>query len=281
MSGGAGQGSVRRFTALVLAGQRGGGEPVAAAAGVSHKCLVPVAGVPMLARVVGALEASAAVDRIAVSIEDPGLLQSLPELSSLLAAGRLVSVVSAGTPSLSALAATEALGGALPLLITTADLPLLIPAIVNDFLRGSLDTGADVTAGLTPGDVLLAAYPQARRTFLRFKDGPYTGSNLFAVLSDEGLKALSFWRRVERERKRPWRIAKAFGTGSLLAYLLRRLTLEETMIRASRTIGAKVGAVRLPLAEAGIDVDKPADLVLVESILRSSERRMDWPAGSR
>ncbi len=261
--------SDRRFTALVLAGQRARGEPVAEAAGLSHKCLVPVAGVPMLVRVVTALDASDAVERIAVSIEDPGLLDTLPELSSLRESGRLLAIKSASSPSLSALAAADTLDNAVPLLITTADHPLLTGAMVDDFLKSASGSGADMTAGLTPGAVLVAAYPRAKRTFLKFRDGRYTGSNLFAVLTRDGLKALRFWRRVERERKRPWRIAKAFGLGSLLAYLLGRLTLDETMIRASNTIGAKVRAVITPLAEAGIDVDKPEDLVLVEQILRA------------
>jgi len=258
----------RRFTALVLAGQRARGEPVAEAAGLSHKCLVPVAGVPMLVRVISALEASGTVDRIAISIEDPGLLDTLPELSSLRDSGRLLALESASSPSLSSLAAAKGLDHAVPLLITTADHPLLTGAMVDDFLKSAMDTDADMTAGLTPGAALLAAYPHAKRTFLKFKDGPYTGSNLFAVLTDDGLKALHFWRRVEQERKRPWRIAKAFGFRSLLAYLLGQLTLDETMIRASKTIGTNVRAVRIPLAEAGIDVDKPEDLVLVENILR-------------
>jgi GTP:adenosylcobinamide-phosphate guanylyltransferase len=260
----------RQFTALVLAGQRARGEPVADAAGLSHKCLVPVAGVPMLARVVAGLDASEAIGRIAVSIEDPGLLDTLPELSAMIASGRLLAIKSAGSPSLSALAAADSLGaGALPMLITTADHPLLTGAMVDDFLGVSARSGADMTAGLTPGAVLMAAYPRARRTFLKFRDGPYTGSNLFAVLTPDGLKALAFWRRVERDRKRPWRIAKAFGLRSLLAYLLGRLTLDETMVRASRTIGATVRAVPTPLAETGIDVDKPEDLILVEEILRA------------
>ena len=269
MNGPAGPAASRRFTALVLAGQRARGEPVAEAAGLSHKCLVPVAGVPMLVRVITALDASTSVDRIVVSIEDPGLVDTLSEHSSLRDSGRLLALESARSPSLSALAAAEGLDHAVPLLITTADHPLLTSAMVDDFLKSAGDSGADMAAGLTPGAALLAAYPHAKRTFLKFRDGPYTGSNLFAVLTEDGLKALRFWRRVEQERKRPWRIARAFGLRSLLAYLLGRLTLDETMIRASKTIGAKVRAVRTPLAEAGIDVDKPEDLVLVEEILRS------------
>ena len=38
----------RRFTALVLAGSRGAADPVAQAAGVAHKALAPVGGIPMI-----------------------------------------------------------------------------------------------------------------------------------------------------------------------------------------------------------------------------------------
>ena len=78
---------------------------------------------------------------------------------------------------------------------------------------------------------------------------------------------MAFWRRVEQERKRPWRLVRAFGLRPLFAYLFGRLTLDDAMVRASGVIGARVAAVRLPFAEAAIDVDKPADLALVEAIL--------------
>jgi GTP:adenosylcobinamide-phosphate guanylyltransferase len=49
------------LSAIVLAGSRGPDDPVARAAGLQHKALVPVAGVPMLQRV---LDTLAAVPRI-------------------------------------------------------------------------------------------------------------------------------------------------------------------------------------------------------------------------
>jgi hypothetical protein len=60
---------------------------------------------------------------------------------------------------------------------------------------------------------------------------------------------------------------RAFGWRPLVAYLLGRLTLEEALARASKVIGARLAAVVLPQPEAAIDVDKPADLALAESIL--------------
>ena len=59
------------YHALVLAASRGPTDPVAQSQGLSHKCLVRAAGQPMLQRVVAALQASASIGRIAISIDDP------------------------------------------------------------------------------------------------------------------------------------------------------------------------------------------------------------------
>ena len=42
--------------ALVLAGSRPGGDPLLASSGLTSKALLPIAGVPMLARVLAALQ---------------------------------------------------------------------------------------------------------------------------------------------------------------------------------------------------------------------------------
>src|SRR6185369_15359784 len=51
---GAGMNAAPTYTALVLAGTRPGGDPLADYAGVSHKALIEVGGVPMLLRVLRA-----------------------------------------------------------------------------------------------------------------------------------------------------------------------------------------------------------------------------------
>ncbi len=257
-----------RYTALIMAGSRPGGDPMARAAGVSHKCLLPVEGTPMIRRVVAALLAAPRIGRVLISIDAPELLEGLfsgPE------SDRIGLVRSAETPSLSALAAVEAAadaGGAAPMLITTADHPLLEPALIERFCREAEASGADIVAGLAPEGVIQSAFPESRRTYLRFRDGRFSGCNLFALLRPEGTKAIRLWRRVERDRKRPWRIAWALGLPMLLGYLTGRLTLDTALARLSRLAGARAGVVVLPVAEAAVDVDKPEDLVLVEAILR-------------
>lgn len=261
-----------KFTALVLAGRRGGEDPLAAAAGVSHKCLIPVAGLPMLSRVLAALANSKAIGLIGVSIDDPGAAERAISALSEEEAARVRVIASAETPSLSVAAAIEDLDQPPPLLVTTADHPLLTSELVELFTTEAALSGADLAVGLAPAASVLAVYPDARRTWLRFRDDRYTGCNLFALLSEESQGALEFWRRVEADRKRPWRVVRAFGLFSLMAYLGGRLTLAQAMERASFRLGAEVRAIVLRLADAAVDVDKPEDLALVEQIF--TDRRM-------
>ena len=259
--------AAQRFTALVLAADRGAGDPVSRTAGVAHKCLAPVAGKPMVERVVAALAASPHVDRSAVSLRDPDLARQVAALVPLLESGRLIPLQAADSPSSSVLQAAAELPRPFPLLVTTADHALLTTQMVDHFCIESLASGSAVAAGVTASGVLLARYPQSRRTYLVFRDERYSGSNLFALTDESALRAAQLWRRAEQQRKQPWRIAAIFGPRLLLSYLLRRFSLDEAMARISARIGLSVAAVKMPFAEAAIDVDKPADLELVEKIL--------------
>lgn len=266
-----------RFAAIVLAGSRGADDPVARAAGISHKCLAPVDGLPMIARVLETLSRSPSIGTVAVSIERPQLLQDLPGMAAEKRA-KLTILRAGETPCLSILEATEQLGNPIPYVIVTADHPLLTCEMVEAFCTAALSSGADIVAGLTPAETIQAGYPETRRTYLKFQDGRFSGCNLFAILSKDGLHGIEFWRRVEKDRKKPWRIALAIGPLALLRFLLRRLSRAGAMRQLSGAINAKAETVVVDFAEAAIDVDKPDDLALADEILR--RRRLAAPASS-
>lgn len=255
------------FTVLVLAGDRGPQDPVAQAAGVAHKCLAPVAGRAMLERVIATLVATPGLGSVAVSLKDPAVLAQLPALAPLVESGRLRPLQAAASPSRSVLKAVVELPEPFPLLVTTADHALLTPQMVAHFCAASRAAEAEVTAGVTASAVLRAGYPQSRRTYLVFRDERYSGSNLFAFMAPAAMTLAELWLKVEQQRKKPWRIAAVFGPSLLLGYLLRRFTLDEAMGRISARLGVRVAAVKMPMAEAAIDVDKAEDLALAERIL--------------
>lgn len=256
---------------LVLAGLRGEDDPLAHARGVGHRALVPVGGVPMLLRVVRTLRGVSALARIRISIDAPDVLDDVAELAELRQTGALGTHTSLDSPSRSVLDALGDSDG--PVLVTTADHALLTPAVVEQFLAESERSGADVTVGLVERGVVENRFPDTTRTWLRFRDGDYTGANLFAFRTPAARRAAAFWVQAEDFRKRPWRMVAAFGPVPLALFLARRLTLDAALERASQSIGTRVGAVRLTHAEAAIDVDRITDLELAERIL--AERAAD------
>ncbi len=250
-------------TALVLAAGRPE-DPVALAAGVGHKALVPVAGVPMLQRVVEALRASGCVGRIVVSIDRAAVLAQCPALAREVEAGRLEALASRASAAASVEAAFDALSP--PLLVTTADHALLTPALVAAFWN-AVPKGVDAAVGIVEADLVRRAFPDARRTFLRFRDGDIKGTNLFALMTPGSRRVARFWQRLERHRKHPMRLLATVGPLTGLAYALGLLTRRGAVRRLERRVGLDIALVPIASAEAAIDVDKPEDLALAERVL--------------
>ncbi|HEY8617928.1 nucleotidyltransferase family protein [Phenylobacterium sp.] len=244
------------FHALVLAGSRGGADPVAEAAGVAHKALIRLQGRTLLERVVTTLRAAGA-QRIAVSANDPQVREAAIALGAEV-------LQAAGGPSLSVEQGAQALG--FPLLVTTCDHALLEPAWVQQFLADA-PRDAEICALLAERAVVESAAPSTKRTYLRLADGWWSGCNLFWLATPTALRAVDFWKRLEAERKRPWRMAAILGPGMLMAFLARRLTLTVAVARLGRIAGVKAAAVSSPYGLAAVDVDKPADLELVRRIV--------------
>lgn len=250
--------------ALVLAGSRGPADPVALLAGVSHKAFAPIAGVPMLVRVVRALTAVPAIGTIHIAIERPELVRDHPELGLLLAGGRLALLPAEGSPSLTAAAALAAIGT--PLFVTTADHALLRPEWVQHFLA-QLPAEADIAVALARDSVVQAALPETKRTYWRFADGAFSGCNMFALARPRAAGVVDLWRAVEMHRKQPLKMIRLLGPWSLLRFLLGRLTLGAAMARLGHLAGARAAAVEMPFGLAAVDVDKASDMELVERLL--------------
>ncbi len=259
-----------RFTALILAGNRNGDDAVARQAGLTHRALVPVAGIPMLLRVMRTLRGVPSIGSVALCIErsaldqlDRAVVAELLDGVSILAPGR--------SPSASVERALRQLPEAVPLLVTTADHPLLTPAMVEHFCAAA-PANADVAVAMANAETIRREHPAAVRTYYRFAGQSYSGCNLFLLRGAAGGNAAAFWSKMEGYRKRPWRLVAAIGPMTLLRFVVGALTLESALRRLSRIIGATVQVVDMPFAEAAIDVDKPADLALAETVLANRGR---------
>jgi CTP:molybdopterin cytidylyltransferase MocA len=247
--------------ALILAGSRGPHDPIAALGKVAHKALTPIAGRPMLAYVLDAVRGVPEVDRIFICIDAETDLRAIANGTAF------NRIQPADSPAASVVAALRAIDGDRPVLITTADHPLLTAEIIGHFLKHA-PVDADLSVGLAEAVTVSRAFPEGKRTFYRLAGRGYSGCNLFLARKPGAARVADYWRRVEGHRKQPLRLVREIGFGALIRYALGLLNLDAALRHVSKLTGARISPVILPFAEAATDVDKPSDHALVEGILK-------------
>lgn len=275
-----------KFESIILAGERPEGSKLGHAFNVSASVMVPVAGKPALAHVIEAIKASPGVDCGIICGPTSVIVENDPDLRSVLRDSNHEWLEQASGPASSALLALEK-SDHYPKLLTAGDHALLCSEIITDFCKQARNkacskvsaehgtespdenSGYDFVIGLVPYELVRSAWPHSKRTVLKFSDGEYCGSNLFAIMNPQGRNALAFWQQAEADRKHPWKIARRFGVLALLRYFFRRLSLDATLRSLSGLAGCRIGFIQLDFARAAVDVDSVEDQQLAEQVLLS------------
>jgi GTP:adenosylcobinamide-phosphate guanylyltransferase len=249
-----------KHTAILLAGSRPGRDDFAAQFGTDMKALIAIRGEPMVRRPLRALLESRSVGDIQILSQSPDRLASIIPNNP-----RVRHAASDGTIAETILRLCDDPATIWPLLVTTADHALLTPAMVDEFC--DLAGDSEIAIGVVERSTLLQRFPNAARTWIKFRGGAYTGANLFHLRSPKVRPAIELWRAVEQDRKKAMRVVSLLGPLTLLLVALRMISLDAVM----RKLGARLGLIAraVPLSDplAGVDVDKPSDHRLVESIL--------------
>ncbi len=248
------------WTAIILAGQRPGPDRLAEAFGQKWKALVQVGGEPMVTRVVRSVSGSRAVGRIVVLVQEPEAVRA-----AVLAGGAAKLIVSSAGISESIRAVAGTVDAPWPVLVTTADHPLLTPEMIDTFLAQT--QGCDIAIGMVERQVMHARYPDNKRTWLKFRDGQWSGANLFALPTPAARAALDLWAEAEQDRKTAWKLFLHFGPWLALRALTRTIGLADALHRAGTRLGLVARLVPMTQAEAAIDVDKVSDHAQAEAIL--------------
>ena len=229
--------------------------------GVPNKAFLPVAGKPLVYRVVEALRATPAVRRV--------VLVAPPEVPEVVA--RLCHQVIPDRKDLLANveAALHALDGAAWVLACAADLPLLSARAVAGFLEACEAREADFYYGVVRQEDLQARFPGARKTFVRVREGAFTGGSLLLLKPWVLERVRPLLEQVVDARKNPARLATLFGAGTVVKYLTGRLSVADVERRVWELTGLRGAAVVCPDPEVALDVDvgKPENLKVAERAL--------------
>ncbi len=245
----------------MLAGQRPGPDRLATHFGQDYKALVEVDGEAMVTRVIRCLHAAPDIARIIILSQAPYNLQAAVD-----AGGGATLIESSGGISSSIKAIAGTANAPWPVLVTTADHPLLDPAMISQFLSDSRND--DLAIAMVEKKVMLAAFPGAQRTWLKFRDGHWSGANLFALRTERVRAALDIWSAAEQDRKTVWKLFLHFGPWLALRALTRTIGLADALAQAGIRFGLSIRLVPMTDPIAAIDVDKPLDHAQAEEILR-------------
>ncbi len=245
--------------AAVLAG---GHREVGLPPGLPNKAFLPVAGKPMVQRVLEALRATREVRRLVLvaPLDAGGPLRDLcdglvPDRGDLLA---------------NVEAALQALPDAAWVLACAGDLPLLSAAAVANFLAGCRAREADVYYGVVRQEDLQGRFPGARKTFVRVREGAFTGSSLVLLRPEVLDRVRPLLLQAVEARKNPARLASLFGAGYVVRYLTGRLSVADVERRVVELTGLRGAVVVCPDPEVALDVDvgKPENRELAERVLQ-------------
>lgn len=250
---------------IVLAAQRAGAvDPLAKRFGVSHKCLVPIAGRPLIAHVIAALQAHERVGEIVVSVESSAFAAIAAVLPNPTADSPPVRCATAWDTITDSVGAAAA-GHEGPLLITTADNVLITGASIDAVLEGL--KCSDAVVAMATREAVLAAHPAGQRRFYEFRCGVYSNCNLYGLASGDALKAAEAFRSGGRFAKSARRIVCAFGLTNLILLRLKLVTLRGGLARVSRRIGVRIAPVVLTDGTQAIDVDNDRTHAIAEMLL--------------
>jgi GTP:adenosylcobinamide-phosphate guanylyltransferase len=245
-----------RVDAVVL----GGGDGAVIDPGSRFKGLAMVGGRPLIEHVVGALREAELVNGVAAvvpSAEDLGAwADSVDKL-----------VVSQGGFMDNVIAGIESFRVDRPVLVTTGDLPLLDGAALDDYIRSSLATGADLTYPVIRKEDILAAFPGTERTYIKLASGSVTGGNMAILNPALARGARELGERLFAARKSPLAMARILGMRFVVRLVTGRLDVPELEAKLGELVGGTGAAVFTRHASIGLDVDKPADVTFVEGVL--------------
>jgi len=247
-----------RIGAVVLAGGR---VPATLAHLCAHRALLQLKGHYLLEYLLDTLQATpSVVSSVLVADAD-----ALPFLAAL--PGRRVSAGDSIVVNMQRGARALADEQVTHLLFITGDIPLVTPDGVEAYIADSLRSGGALTYPIIPREASEARFPGAHRTYVRLREGTFTGGNAIFTVANLLDDKAALIQSLYTARKQPLKLAKILGLGAVLRLLTGTITLPYIEAVATRILDAPARAIVSSYAEIGFDVDKLDDLIVVERVL--------------
>jgi GTP:adenosylcobinamide-phosphate guanylyltransferase len=154
-------------------------------------------------------------------------------------------------------------------LIVSADIPAVQPHMIDWFASQIADDPQQmIYYNVVTQQTMEARFPNANRSYVRFKDVSVCGGDLNAVDKTVFAVERPMWQELTDARKHPLKQAGMIGFDTLLLIALRLITLEATVKRVCKRLDLEAKAYYCPYAEMGMDADKPHQLAILRRHLQ-------------
>jgi GTP:adenosylcobinamide-phosphate guanylyltransferase len=245
------------MNAVILAGDN---QADLARINVANKALLSICGRPMIEYVVDALRCSSLV--YGISIVGP-----VEPLKDCL--GGRVDYYFEDTGSFfeNLEAAMQPFKTDKRVIIVSSDIPMITGEVVDDFVNRCINTDADLCYPIVEKSLNESLFPGFKRTYVRLKEGTFTGGNIFYINPAIFERCREFAALLVEYRKTPWKTARILGLDLLTLLTLGRLSISKVEKRFFEILGIKAVAIISPFPQLANDVDKPSDIEMVEKYL--------------
>jgi len=122
---------------------------------------------------------------------------------------------------------------------------------------------AECVYGVVRREDVRQELPGVRKTFVRLREGTFTGGSLILLDPAAFARARAAIDRAIRARKQPWTLARMFGLRTLLGLLTGTLRIPELERRAFLLTGIRARALICRTPEIALDIDTPETLAAV------------------
>ena len=227
---------------------------------LKNKALMKIKNKYMLEYVLDALRNVKAIDKI-VAVGSKDKLEE--------ALGDKIDYVLEGTDSIvdNAINALELFPDEKEALLMTCDIPMITVEAIEHFITESRESGADLTYCIVNKELNDERYPEVKRTYVKLKEGYFTGGNAFYLNPEIKDKVRDFFDKMLENRKNPVKMAAILGLGFVLRLALGTLTINAIKDKVDKLLGINAAVIISPYPEIGNDVDKESDIKFVEKYL--------------
>ncbi len=244
------------MNAIILAGEKKAEKKGA----LKSKALLKIKDKYMLEYVLDALHGVKNIEKIAVVGEEERLREAM---------GHKIDYIMEGTDSMvdNVINALKLFPQDKEILVLSCDIPMITSEALEFFLFKAKESGADLCYSIVDKKVNDERYPEVKRTYVKLKEGYFTGGNAFYFNPEIADRIKAFFEKALEYRKSPIKMAGILGFGFILRLAFGILTINAIRDKANKLLDINAEVIISPFPEIGNDVDKPSDIEFVNKYL--------------